>query len=618
MDIQDVFRSRPSVGMQTAYYNPSNNLLMEGVVQSTAPSDRLDSTVIVYIPLTRSYVRALVRLGYSSVNNIGISSPLIPGDKVLVQNASGSSSFPTVIGYSNWSSLIPNLITDSSNDLPLPTSVFAGGPPGVSIPEWWQFGGAAHSQVYPVVQQNTQAFQTTAPGAYSLFTPVGDKYSFVPGLTSTFTNSEVKTVLSNTQSLNDTLVANQANVSQVMAQIKSWSTQGGLNYTANSISFNGPTPAVAAQKDRADLNVTYFSYLLEAENDQLDDFDQMIADINSELDCIANASTQTSKKAQSPVNGLLNDLIKLGTSTALQTLNKSLPPQLQLGVTASVNASGQAVISGASVGPITYNSKASTITVNGQQFNLLVNNELASANKLLPSFLQVSPSALGLSVGSLVISTASINPNATQTFPVRPGVVVLNQQGTMYLTMGSNSFNLGSVGTLLVNQSTAKGVSELNQMLPSQLQVSTSTDPATKQPVVNIGPFSLTTAGVNAGLTVDKTALSTTLNNSVSKLFQQLPAPAGALARALWKAVLPSIANTLSSLIGVKKPSVPANQANMAALNAGKTSLNQKIDPCAGTDNSTSPVSSIPPTTIQVPAAPTIQDANPVSNTSLA
>ena len=61
-------------------------------MQSVTVLDRLEGTVVVFLPLTRTYVRATVQAGFKSVNNIGTSNPLVPGDKVLVMHLSGNGS----------------------------------------------------------------------------------------------------------------------------------------------------------------------------------------------------------------------------------------------------------------------------------------------------------------------------------------------------------------------------------------------------------------------------------------------------------------------------------------------------------------------------------------------
>ena len=152
MDITDSFRSRPQVAALTAYYNQYNNVTFEGVVQSVSLLDRLEGTAVVYLPLSRTYVRAYYDASYKSSNNIGVSNPLVPGDKVRVQYLSGNSSQAIIVGHSNWKSLIPKVLSSDSRGIPDPSTNFGGGLPGTSNPEYLKFAGLTHTWTYSLYQ----------------------------------------------------------------------------------------------------------------------------------------------------------------------------------------------------------------------------------------------------------------------------------------------------------------------------------------------------------------------------------------------------------------------------------------------------------------------------------
>lgn len=588
MSISD--HHRPSPGQINAYYNPSHNLLHEGVVQSVTVLDRLEGTVVVFLPLTRTYVRATVQAGFKSVNNIGTSNPLVPGDKVLVMHLSGNGSQATIIGYSSWRSKLPNYLNREDRPIPLPNTLLAGGLPGATIPEWLQSGGAAQCQVYPLITPFNGGLTSTKPGAYDLFTITGDRKEFTLGVKSTFNTQEVRTVLSDTCNVSESLVSKNLIATQALNEIERWCTLPRVSFNADKFDWVGEAPAVAAQEDRQKLNIEYLAFLHEYRDEQFDAMEEQLAEYDKVLDCLEDAAKEVQKKSRSLLDKILPELIKAGTSLALDALNDKLPSDWQVGLDVSVNDNNQTVVKSVKVGDLTYNSETSTVTVNGRLFNLATDTALSKVNKVLPKFLQVSSSELGIVVGELVIPTANLDLEEEQEFPVKEDVVFLNKKGTAYLTVAGNKFSLGGVQDLLEAKLGAESTSQLNEILPDELQVSYFKD-LDGHRNVEIGPVSILTEGPKAGLTIDRVKANSILEKAPDKLFNQMGAPGGSLARMLWK---PAASKIITTLLGKSKEQKKADQdALIAKL---KASISKKEDPCGiGSE------SSIPTTTIQVP-----------------
>lgn len=589
MDISDSFNSRPSPIQKNAYYNSSHNLLHEGVVHSVTLLDRLEGKVVVYLPLSRTYVRASVEASFCSVNNIGTFNPLVPGDKVRVMHLGGNSGQATIVGYSSWKSKLPNHFNQESKPLALPSNLHAGGLPGATIPEWLKYGGAAQCTVYPLITESKGSF-STKPGAYDLFLPDGNRSEFTPGTKSTYNKSEIRTVLSDTYSLKEGLLARNAEVTQCLDEIERWCTLGTLSYSADYIKWLGIAPAVCTQEDRQKLNIEYLEILHEFRDEQFDAMEEKLAAYDKTLDCLEDAAKEVQKKSRSSFDKIISQLITTGTSLALTTLNKQLPADWQVNLNVIVNDNNQAVVKSISVGDLTYNSETSTVTMDGRLFNLATNKALSQVNKLLPSFLKVSSSDLGIVIGVVTIPTANLKLDEDQEFPIKDEVVFLNKKGTAYLTISGNKFSLGNLKDLLEDRLSTKAVTELNEILPDELQVSYSKDSDGNR-TIDIGPLSVVTEGSKVGVSLDRVKLTTLLEQSPESLFSQMGAPAGYLARILWK---PLSSKIITTLLGKSAEQKKEDQA--ALIEKLKKSISKKVDPCGiGVE------SSIPLTISQVP-----------------
>jgi hypothetical protein len=602
MDITDSFRSRPQVAAQTAYYNQYNNVSFEGVVQSVSFLDRLEGTAVVFLPLSRTYVRAYYDANYKSSNNIGVSNPLIPGDKVRVQYLSGNSSQAIIVGHSNWKSLIPKVLNSDSRNVPSSTTNFGGGLPGTSNPESLKWAGLSHTCTYPKYDffGNSEKFVAPKPGAYTSYDPVGNVQEFTPGIKSTYSTSEVHHNLDSPLNLQDTSIKNVLDKVEAAEQAIKWATFGTLSYTSESISWDQNKPAAANQEDRNSINDDYTAFLEEYFDELFDELELDIKFYDQKTGCIRDATKKVQDNFRSFVDNLLQDLVSLETSAALDSINKLLPDELQISLNVEKNEAGQLVITNVRVGDFNYDPKTSLVKVNGQVFNPFINSSLKTVNKLLPNFYQVSASSLGISIGDITIDTSQIDISKTQEFLVKNGTWLVNETGKLFLRLENTKISLGDVVDFLgeVEVSTSLGSKELNKILPDNFQAKVTRDEDDNK-IINFGPFRFKTGGKDSGLSIDQVELTSVLENTGSGLFKQNNSPAGMLGKMLWKPASSFLAKEISNLINKPSSGLTVERIRMARekikKEKAKASLSTKVDPCGDAEKK----SAIPPTIIQ-------------------
>ena len=604
MDITDSFRSRPQVAALTAYYNQYNNVTFEGVVQSVSLLDRLEGTAVVYLPLSRTYVRAYYDASYKSSNNIGVSNPLVPGDKVRVQYLSGNSSQAIIVGHSNWKSLIPKVLSSDSRGIPDPSTNFGGGLPGTSNPEYLKFAGLTHTWTYSLYQSGSsegdkaREYVAPKPGAYTSFDPLGNSQEYVIGTKSTYSKSQVLHILDSPQGLQDTSIKDVLDKVEVVNQAIAQAALGTLSYTAESIDWNQTKPAAADQEDRNSINNDYTIFLEEYSDELFDELELDIKFYDQKTGCVRDATKKVQDKFRSFVDNLLQDLVKLGTSAALDSINRSLPDDLQVGLKVEKNDAGQLVMTNVKVGDFDYDPKTSLVKVNGQIFNPLINSSLKSVNKLLPDFYQVSASSLGISIGDITINTSQIDLSKTQEFLVKNGTWLVNETGKLFLKLENTKISLGEAVDFLgeVEVTSGLGSKELNKVLPDNFQAKVTKDDNGNK-IVNLGPFKFTTEGKDSGMSVDEVELASIIEDSGRGLFKQTNSPAGMLKKMLWKPASNLLAKEISKLIN--KPKLTPEEIRIAKEKAerekAKASLSTRIDPCKDAEKK----SAVPQTVMQ-------------------
>lgn len=603
MDIADSFRSRPTPAARTTFYNQYNNVTFEGVVQSVSLLDRLEGTAVVYLPLSRTYVRAYYDANYKSSNNIGVSSPLLPGDKVRVEYLSGNSSQAIIVGHSNWKSLIPKVLSSDSRAIPDQSTNFGGGLPGTSNPEFLKFAGLPHTQTYPLYNSSSsedgKAVEFVAPtaGAYESFDPIGNSQLYVPGTQSTFSKSEVHHNLDSPLSLQDTSVKQTLDRVEVVNQAIEWTTFGTITYDQNEIKWDQTKPAAANQEDRNVINDDYTIFLEQYSDELFNELELDMEFYDQKTGCIREATEKVQDNFRSFVDNLLQDLIQLGTSAALDSINRLLPDELQINVAVERNTDGQLVMNRVKVGDFEYDPKTSKVKVNGQIFNPLINSSLDRINKLLPSFYQVSASSLGISIGDITINTSQIDLSGTQEFLVKSGTWLVNETGKLFLRLQNTRISLGDAVDFLgeVEVSSGLGSKELNKILPDNLQVSVTADNEGNK-IVNLGPFRFKTEGNNSGLSIDQVELNSIIEDAGSGLFKQTNSPEGMLGKLLWKPVSQMLSKEISKLINKPESGLTVERIRRARekleRERANASVSTKIDPCNGAEEE----SAIPPT----------------------
>lgn len=317
------------------------------------------------------------------------------------------------------------------------------------------------------------------------------------------------------------------------------------NYNKNIFRVNNYGPFLEGKeyelKQLSDDDVSLYIEQLR-ENYILEEVDQLKLDLETikEIEkCLQTHSKQTKKKTKTLLDKLLDEIVEKGTQEILNQLNNTLPDYLKVNIDIQKNENNEFVVKSFSVGGVKYvigeakDGSEDYVVVDGNQFNPLIESGLSEVNKLLPDFLQVSASDLGLSFGQIFIKKQELSDNEYKEFSIRDDIILVNNRGAMYIQMQGAKFNFGRVGDLFLDRGVTKGVSELNELLPDILQVSYRREGDVR--IFDIGPFTVTATGPNKGIQVDKEKLRNTINDLPNQLFNQLPAPLQPAARMVWK-----------------------------------------------------------------------------------
>lgn len=255
--------------------------------------------------------------------------------------------------------------------------------------------------------------------------------------------------------------------------------------------------------------------------------------------CMEDSAKESKKKTKTFLDQvgdqLINDVVLgVAKSVALDLLNSLLPDYLKVNVVIERDQDGHVYVKNFSVGAMVYDVQKDTVTVSGDVFNPFINSGVDEVNKLLPPFLQVSASELGLEIGEIVIQKNELEQDVQKEYRVRDDIIVVNGNATTYIQMRGQKFNLGRATDIYVDRSISYGLEELNKVLPDLFYVSVRRDPEDNSRVFDSGPFSIKASGKNAGLSVDQEKLKQTIEQLPEKLLTEVPAPLQASARALW------------------------------------------------------------------------------------
>lgn len=270
-------------------------------------------------------------------------------------------------------------------------------------------------------------------------------------------------------------------------------------------------------------------------NKELQDYLTRLREVTK---CMEDTAKESKKKTKTflkqLIDGLVDELVLgVAKSFVLGAINSLLPDYLKVDIKIGRDENGDIFVSQFSFGEIVYNVKTDTVTVGGNIFNPFINSSINEVNKLLPPFLQVSASELGLEVGSVVIRKDELEADTQKEYRVREDIIVINSNATTYIQMRGQRFNLGRATDIYVDRSIRYGLDELNKVLPDLFYVSVRMEDNNVR-VFDSGPFSITTSGKNAGLYVDQERLKKTIEALPGQLLNQVPAPLQSTARALW------------------------------------------------------------------------------------
>lgn len=255
--------------------------------------------------------------------------------------------------------------------------------------------------------------------------------------------------------------------------------------------------------------------------------------------CMEETAKQSKKKTKTFLEQVGDELVNqvlLGVAKefALTALNSVLPDYLKVNIVIERDENGDVFVKNFSIGQIVYDVREDTVTVGGDIFNPFITSGVDEVNKLLPPFLQVSASELGLEVGDIVIRKNELEQDTQKEYRVRDDIIVVNGNATTYIQMRGQKFNLGRASDIYVDRTISYGLDELNKNLPDLFHVSVSRDPDDDSRVFESGPFTIKASGKNAGLSVDQEKLTQTIEQLPNELLNQVPAPLQGTARALW------------------------------------------------------------------------------------
>lgn len=360
---------------------------------------------------------------------------------------------------------------------------------------------------------------------------------------------------------------------------------------------------------KEEIEKAYREIFKEHADDELDDIKKYLENLDKIKKCMQPTIAETKRKTRTFWDDVLDEALKLGTNFALSNLNSLLPEYLRVNVKVQRNfEDGSIVVSEFSVGQVVYNVKEETVTVSGDIFNPFINSGIEEVNKLLPPFLQVSASELGLEVGEIVIRKQELQKEEQAQYRVREDIIVVNSNATTYIQMRGSRFNLGNARELFVDKSIRKGLDELNKELPDLFQVSVRRDPEDRGRIFDSGPFSIKVEGKNAGLSVDQERLKTTIELLPERLLNDLPAPLQPTAKVAWKRASIFI---VEDILYAKETAARRKREKELIEQEKEKTLNLKYDSCKQQNENDSKVPAIPGTkTLSVPVPANTQPSS--------
>ena len=439
---------------------------------------------------------------------------------------------------------------------------------------------------FPTNNSSPNGLEITEPGATTIYTIQGDKIERVPGTISTEADEIVNnTTSTGNQDITDRLEAKLEEQQKLIQRLKQWRDAKNNIPQVSQDSITTGSSNSTSLNDYPNHNQTE-QQLGEASEEAVEvetaQTEKDIEEIEKIEECIEEATEQVKQKSKKFFDRLLDEIVNQVKSVALERLNKLLPSFLSIDIEVERDEQDQIVVTRVRVGDVTYEVKSGTIIVNGEVFRPLENLLVSEINKILPPFLRVTASELGIVVGSVVIKSKDIDPTKDQSFPINENSVLLNRKGTIFIQFAGAVFSLGRLEDLVIARTFGEISRLVNQVLPDFLQFSLFRD-SEGHVTISLGPFSVKLSGPGAGLSVDYISLQSIINIIPNRLISRLSPPLALIARILWEPLSDGVLNLIKDLI-------LGPDRNKIKKEEEVESISKQIDPCRGEQRNIPPV----------------------------
>lgn len=261
--------------------------------------------------------------------------------------------------------------------------------------------------------------------------------------------------------------------------------------------------------------------------------------------CIKENVEGIEAKAQKAIAGFFDALLDAGVDLALSLVNDLLPPDFKLGVGITKGEDGSITVDSVSVGPVGYNAKDNTISLDDKLYDGLVQEGIDAVNNVLPDFLQLDISSSSLNFGDIVVDLDELEGGGS--VDVLPEISVREDNGDIKVKVGDKEYSVVNIGKRVaegairryVLPEIAGGIQSINRQMPFGFKIGISFNNGSLLPTVQLGPITLDIA--NGALNLDAQSLLNTgigmLNGVVNQGISKLPPPIQGIARSLYKSL---------------------------------------------------------------------------------
>lgn len=558
--------NRPSPNQLVTNYDYKDNRIFEGIVVGVGPLQNLEYTCLVRVIGINETFKVEMSIGnsVSSSTSTGEFTPYFKGDRVLCRFLNGQQRM-TIIGRINNTTGLSQYLQETLN-IPTHGELNKSNErmePGV-VALVASVGSFDHLIAYPQIDGSN----IPKPGAINTYPLDGSYISYVP-------NNIVTTSTSNIQLTSPVpipkLEADIADTLRKLAVIKLVQEQSTVD------------PVYAwVDNPIAEIDEVLLQDQYEKQLEELKTLQSKLDLAKTKQACLDRQAKAIQDKAKLTYSTLTTELINI----AVDEINSYLPSQFQFNASV-VQTDGGLELTGLSLGDLSFDTVANTLTYKGDVFGSYISEGLSAVNGLLPDFLQIQLDTSKLSLGGTSINLDTLETNLGTKYDLGNSVSVKGQGESVIVSVGSQDYNVGSFASIRVNP-LGKGLSSLNRQLPPELQTSFSFN-SDLTPVMQMGFLSFDTSTGNLGFDANMAANAIT-SRVDQNVFSKLPAPIARLGRAAWRHL------DLPGLLG-SKPVVPSPNSSIIT----------KID-CEGTQSVATPSLNFP---AKNSTTETIQDTIP-------